>query len=257
VEPLRQELEREYKEKGYRLAVIPNDKRLSCPRMSDVVKALRGQVLSGHNYLNGLVRSSMVCAMQLQNALKWFKEDFTLLVTSGDRGDIVVGALQAHQSRNYPSLAGIILTGGVLPDASILRLVDGLPARVPIVSVQTGTFEAASLVNSVHARLRSTDQEKISLSIAAFESHMDDLAAFERSILGSCNNTRQSHSRVMTPKMFMYVTWCRSIVSIRLSLVIVSGILTKHSSFSLLQVQFGAASQIQQNAHCLARGNRP
>jgi phosphate acetyltransferase len=145
---LEMELKKMYEEEDYNFAVIPNDQRLSCPRMSDIVKALRGQVLCGHNHLNGLVRCSIVCAMQLQNALKWVTEDDSLLVTSGDRGDIIVGALQAHQSRNYPKLAGIILTGGVLPDASILRLVNGLPERLPIVSVQTGTFATASQVNT-------------------------------------------------------------------------------------------------------------
>ncbi|CAB9522443.1 Phosphate acetyltransferase [Seminavis robusta] len=206
VQSLKAELERLYKEDGYSLCVIPADKRLSCPRMSDVVKHLKGHVLSGHNYMNGLVRCSLVCAMQLQNALKWLKEDDTLLVTSGDRGDIVVGALQAHQSRNYPRLAGIILTGGVLPEPSILRLIEGLPARLPIVSVQTGTFEAASQINAVHARLRSTDQEKISLSIQAFEEHLVDTKAFERKILPDANNQSPTNrvNKVITPKMFMY-----------------------------------------------------
>lgn len=161
VPSLQRELESAYKDDNYSLLVIPDDKRLRCPRMSDVVKHLQGHVLSGHDNLNGLVKSSVVCAMQLQNALKWLKDDDTLLVTSGDRGDIVVGAMQAHKSRNYPRLAGIVLTGGVLPDESILKLFAGPPDRLPIVSVQSGTMETASKINAVHARLRSTDQEKV------------------------------------------------------------------------------------------------
>jgi phosphate acetyltransferase len=159
---LKSTLEQNYKEDGYSLVVIPDDKRLRCPRMCDVISHLKGQVLSGYENLNGLVKTSVVCAMQLQNALKWIKEDDTLLITSGDRGDIVVGAMQAHKSRNYPRLAGIVLTGGVLPEASILRLINGLPDKLPIVSVQTGTMETASRINAVHATLRSTDQEKVS-----------------------------------------------------------------------------------------------
>jgi phosphate acetyltransferase len=205
VTPLKKELDKRYQEDGYSLCVIPMDKRLSCPRMSDIVYQLKGHVLSGHNYLNGLVRCSIVCAMQLQNALKWIKEDDSLLVTSGDRGDIVVGALQAHQSRNYPRLAGIILTGGVLPEPSILRLIEGLPERLPIISVQSGTFAAASEINSVHARLKSTDQEKISLSIQAFEECMDDVEKFQRTILpGLMDEAHKAKTRVVTPKMFIY-----------------------------------------------------
>jgi phosphate acetyltransferase len=203
--PLKKELEKRYPDDGFCLCVIPSDKRLSCPRMSDIVDHLKGQVLSGHKYLNGLVRCSIVCAMQLQNALKWLKEDDTLLVTSGDRGDIVVGALQAHQSRNYPRLAGIILTGGVLPESSILRLIEGLPEYLPIIVVQSGTFAAASEINSVHARLKCTDQEKISLSIHAFGESIDDVEKFQRKILpGMMDDAHKAKIRVMTPKMFIY-----------------------------------------------------
>lgn len=176
-------LKKTYAKDDFILAVIPEDKRLRCPRMIDVINHLQGHVLSGYENLNGLVKTSIVCAMQLQNALKWIKEDDTLLVTSGDRGDIVVGAMQAHKSRNYPRLAGIILTGGVLPEASILRLINGLPDKLPIVSVQTGTMETATKINDVHATLRSTDQEKINLSIQAFESHLPDVKAFEQKVL--------------------------------------------------------------------------
>lgn len=202
---LRKALESVYKEEGYSITIIPKDKRLSCPRVSDVVKELKGQVLSGHSHLNGLVSSSIVCAMQLQNALKWITEDDMLLVTSGDRGDIVVGALQAHQSNNYPSLAGLVLTGGVLPEPSILRLIDGLPERLPIISVQNGTFEASSKVNSVHAQLRSVDQEKIDLSIQAFETNTGDLETFRKKILSDCLAPEgMKLAKIITPKMFLY-----------------------------------------------------
>lgn len=203
---LRRELNNRYRESDYSLIVIPNDPRLSCPRLSDIVKHLKGQVLCGHNHLNAIVRRCIVCAMQLQNALKWLTEDDSLLVTSGDRGDIIVGALQAHRSSNYPRLSGIILTGGVLPDASILRLVNGLPESLPLISVQPGTFETASAVNEVHASLSPSDQEKIGLSINAFEAHVDNMERFEQKILpeNCIDCVPKSQAKIMTPKMFMY-----------------------------------------------------
>ena len=253
VEPLRKELERVYHEDGYSLTVIPKDKRLSCPRMIDVVKQLKGHVLSGHNHLNGLVSSSIVCAMQLQNALKWITEDDCLLVTSGDRGDIVVGALQAHQSKNYPSLAGIILTGGALPEPSILRLIGGLPESLPIVSVQSGTFEAASLVNAVHARLRSTDQEKIDLSIHAFETHVNDLEKFRQKMLADCLAGGAQLPKTITPKMFKYVPKC-SAVAVPQKCAPSAFALADLAFSVLFQVQLGATSQGQEKAHCASRG---
>jgi phosphate acetyltransferase len=91
-------LEERYKNKGYILSVIPYDKNLSCPRMRDVVQDLNAEVIYGKSLLENRVSGSCILGtMQLQNVLNWIREDNQLLVTSGDRGDIIVGAMQAHR----------------------------------------------------------------------------------------------------------------------------------------------------------------
>ncbi|MEI2707937.1 MAG: DRTGG domain-containing protein [Chitinophagaceae bacterium] len=61
--------------------------------------------------LSNQVDHEIVGAMQLRNCLLRLKEN-TLIVTPGDRGDIILAALQANLSKNYPKIAGLILTGG-------------------------------------------------------------------------------------------------------------------------------------------------
>jgi phosphate acetyltransferase len=51
---------------------------------------------------------------------------------SCDRADIILGALQANES-NYPAISGIVLTGNIVPDDSILMLIEGLTSIVPII----------------------------------------------------------------------------------------------------------------------------
>jgi phosphate acetyltransferase len=48
------------------------------------------------------------------------------VITPGDRADIILGALQANESLNYPTISGIVLTGNILPEISILKLIEGL-----------------------------------------------------------------------------------------------------------------------------------
>ncbi len=69
--------------------------------------------------------------MQLRNYLPHLTEN-ALLITPGDRSDVILSALQAHQSQYYPQIAGILLSGGLKPAPAVARLLDGLPDMVPI-----------------------------------------------------------------------------------------------------------------------------
>jgi phosphate acetyltransferase len=64
------------------------------------------------------------------NYLLHLKEK-ALVITPGDRADIILGALQANESANYPAISGIVLTGNIVPDDSILMLIEGLTSIVP------------------------------------------------------------------------------------------------------------------------------
>jgi phosphate acetyltransferase len=48
--------------------------------------------------------------------------------------------LQANESLNYPTISGIVLTGNILPEISILKLIEGLSTIVPIIAVEEGTY---------------------------------------------------------------------------------------------------------------------
>ncbi len=91
----------------------------------------------------------------------------------GDRGDVIIGMLQAHQSANYPQLAGIVLTAGHSLNPSIARLIEGLPDPLPILSVTTDTYTTAERIHEVQTTLTSTDYDKINLSLQLFHSNIN------------------------------------------------------------------------------------
>jgi len=97
VKPLTNALEKRYNYKGYVSTVIPFEPKLTVPRIYDVVEALNGQIYHGAECLKNPVRNSILGTMQLSSILNWVRSDDCLVVTSGDRADIIVGALQAHR----------------------------------------------------------------------------------------------------------------------------------------------------------------
>ncbi len=177
------------------VGVIPLNPVLGNPTMKEIVKELKGEVLFGEQYLNNQVSNFSVGAMQLRNYLNHFK-DRGLIITPGDRSDIVLGALQANLSTNYPTASGIVLTGGLVPEEPVIRLIEGLSEVVPIVSVKDGTFSVANKTGAIRPRIYAENKEKIETSIHNFTQYVPVNELAERLIT--------AHPNGITPRMFQY-----------------------------------------------------
>lgn len=174
---------------------IPSDPSLSNPSIKEIVDELGAKILFGSAYINNQAGNFSVGAMQLRNYLMHLKEN-GLVITPGDRADIILGALQAHVSDNYPSVSGIVLTGGLVPEDSIIKLIEGLSDIVPIISVEGGTFAVANAIGTIKSQIYAENTQKIITSIKNFEKHVNVEALEERLITFKTNK--------MTPRMFQY-----------------------------------------------------
>jgi phosphate acetyltransferase len=174
---------------------IPIITSLNHPTIKEIVDELNGEVLFGGAFLNNEVGNFSVGAMQLRNYLLHLKEK-ALVITPGDRADIILGALQANESANYPSIAGIVLTGNIIPDDSILKLIEGLTSVVPIIAVEAGTYRITNSIGNIKSKIYADNTLKIETSISTFEKFvdLDDLS----------NKLSAFEAEGMTPKMFQY-----------------------------------------------------
>ncbi|MEP0132525.1 MAG: phosphate acetyltransferase [Eudoraea sp.] len=177
------------------LGTIPINPDLGNPTMKEIVKELKGDVLFGRDFLNNQVSNFSVGAMQLRNYLTHFKE-YGLVITPGDRSDIILGALQANLSSNYPTASGIVLTGGLVPEDPVIQLIEGLSEIVPIISVQGGTFSIANKVGAIRPKIYAENKQKIEGSIQDFTRFLPINALAERLITFEANG--------ITPRMFQY-----------------------------------------------------
>lgn len=174
---------------------IPSNKDLGNPTMKEIHESVGGKVLFGDHLLSNQVDTSIVGAMQLHNCLTRLSKN-TLIVTPGDRGDIIIGALQANISKNYQKIAGIVLTGGLVPEPTIMKLIEGLDTVVPIVAVESGTFKTVNRVANTQSRITPGNKDKIALAISLFDKHVD-VKALERKIISFRTTS-------ITPRMFQY-----------------------------------------------------
>ncbi|MEN8117812.1 MAG: phosphate acetyltransferase [Bacteroidota bacterium] len=177
------------------VATIPEIKKLSSPTLEQINRELGGKVLFGKELMSNRAEAYHVGAMQLRNYLQRMNDN-CLIITPGDRADIIMGALQANESANYPNVSGIILTGGLAPEEPIVKLIEGLPRIVPIILVDDVTFVAANKVGNVKSKLCPDDFKKVDLSISIFEKYVDTEMLIDK--------YRTFKSDVMTPRMFQY-----------------------------------------------------
>ncbi|MDO9261829.1 MAG: phosphate acetyltransferase [Flavobacteriaceae bacterium] len=175
--------------------VIPLIETLDRPTMREIMEELDGRVLFGEEFLNNQTGNKAVGAMQLHNYLKHIEEN-VLVITPGDRADIILGALQAHISVNYPSISGIVLTGSIVPEESILKLIRGLPQIVPIIAVDEGTFSVTNKIGNIKSKIYAANTPKISTSINVF----DNYVAVEK----LANRLITFIPEGITPRMFQY-----------------------------------------------------
>ncbi|UJH91799.1 phosphate acetyltransferase [Antarcticibacterium sp. 1MA-6-2] len=174
---------------------IPSIDTLSNPTLKEIIKALNGKVLFGHEFLDNQTGNFNVGAMQLRNYLLHLKNE-SLVITPGDRADIILGALQANISSNYPRISGIILTYGLTPEDSILKLIEGLSQVVPIISVEDGTFNVANKVGAIKSNIYADSLQKIETSISTFERYVSFDTLAEKLI--------SFEPKGITPRMFQY-----------------------------------------------------
>ncbi|MCD6297080.1 MAG: phosphate acetyltransferase [Deltaproteobacteria bacterium] len=174
---------------------IPDEESLGKPTVCEIADILGAEVLYGEEQLNRHVYNFTVAAMQLQNFLTRIERG-SLIITPGDRADVIVACLATVSSTSMENISGIVLTGGLKPEKSIWKLIKGFPQMVPVISVKDNTFPTATKVDKIHARISPDDVRKITRTLAVFEKNVDTEQLKEKVIT--------TRTAIVTPKMFEY-----------------------------------------------------
>ncbi|QOY54124.1 phosphate acetyltransferase [Candidatus Sulfurimonas marisnigri] len=143
-----------------------------------------------------IIRDVKVAALTLDNFLQYLEED-DLVIVPADRSDIILGLFGSLYSNNYPNVSGIIFPFSMKAHPNIKKLLDGLDGfNIPIISIDTNTYETARNISKVSARIRVTSERKIALVLGMFNANTD-IESIERRITST-------YSTTMTPVMFEY-----------------------------------------------------
>jgi len=154
------------------VSVIPMIKSMNSPTIKEFADELEAEILFGEEFVSNQVETSAVGAMQLRNFLPHLKNN-CLVITPGDRADIILSSLQANLSDSYPKISGIMLTGGLVPEESIMKLIEGLKETIPILAIEKGTFEVANKVGAIRSHIYADNEQRIYTSLNTFDKYVN------------------------------------------------------------------------------------
>ncbi|MEU2115875.1 phosphate acetyltransferase [Streptomyces sp. NPDC016459] len=159
--------------------VLPDEPALAAPTVAQITHALGASVVLGDDA--GLARDALDFVFggaMLPNFLHALTPG-CLVVTPGDRADLVVGALAAH-SAGTPPIAGVLLTLDERPGEEVLTLAARLAPGTPVISVPGNSFPTAAELFALEGKLNAATPRKAETAIGLFERHVDTADLLKR-----------------------------------------------------------------------------
>ena len=159
------------KRKGLELlGVIPHEGILSRPTLYQIRDELNAKLLNPSGQLHNLVQDVVVGAMSVPNTIGFFRPG-VLLITPGDRGDLILAASAEVAGQAPPPLAGIVLTGDLRPTEMVMKAIQGMP--FPVLLATEDSYEVASKVHDLIVKTRPDDTQKIAIIRDLVAEHVD------------------------------------------------------------------------------------
>jgi phosphate acetyltransferase len=180
--------------------LLPENPELDKLTMAEIAKALNADQLVGDRaQLDRTVNQVRVAGMTMKNYLPRLS-DGDLVIVPGDRDEIIISTILANVSRSYPSLAGMLLTGGLRPAETVARLLEGMDLRLlPVLAVEADTEGGAGFIREIKPGITLESERKISLALGIFDEQVD-FEVLEKQVETSVID-------VLTPVMFEHLLY--------------------------------------------------
>jgi BioD-like phosphotransacetylase family protein len=153
------------------LGVIPHRAELTTLEIGHLAENLFAKVIAGEGGLRRVVKQIFIGAMSAQAAMRHpgFAQENKLIITSGDRSDMILAALESNTS-------GVVLTNNIVPPANIISLAS--ERNIPLLLVPYDTYETAKRIEAIEPLLTKDATDKIALLEQLVREHID-LAALK------------------------------------------------------------------------------
>lgn len=154
------------------LGVLPYNEMLSLPTIEQIFEETKYEPLCGKDFLETYISCVIVGAMRPHDALKYMVDD-SLLITPGDRKDMIMGALlyRREKDKARPRIGGLILSGGIVPSPAVMDLLN--KAQIPVLLSKDDTYTVVSTIHDLTVKIRPRDTAKVNAVIKMIRENVD------------------------------------------------------------------------------------
>ena len=141
------------------LGCIPLEETLTTPNLKQIVEELGARWLN-HCPVAGSERiNKVIIGAMAAKGLVEFLQPGVLIITPGDREDIILSAMAAEGIAGKSIVSGIILTRDLLPHPKLMEMIE--KTRIPVVICHQESYYVASKINNMTIKTQPYDTDKI------------------------------------------------------------------------------------------------
>ena len=154
------------------LGCIPTEPLLASATVDQVCSEIGGELLNAGERSRRKVNNVIIGAMNSGHALRFF-DIGTLVITPGDREDIILAALSTNSipDSKCHRIAALVLSGDLRPHSYILDLIKH--SGLPVILSKNDSYTVASRIHSMTVKTLPGDEEKIAKIQSMIESYVD------------------------------------------------------------------------------------
>ncbi len=153
------------------LGVLPVQKMLSAPNLLQVAGEIGGRWLNAQaSGANDRILRVVVGAMTAKGIIDHLQPG-NLLITPGDRDDVILAAISATSISGTKAIAGIILTNDILPHPKLLELL--AQTDLPVIAAREDAYTITSKIHNMTVKTQPQDSDKIPVIKRLVTDHVD------------------------------------------------------------------------------------
>jgi BioD-like phosphotransacetylase family protein len=141
------------------LGCIPIENKLTVPKLNQVVTEVNGRWLNGRQYGSSECVEQVIIGAMAAKGLVDLLQRGSLIITPGDREDILLGAIAAEGIAGEKVVSGIILTRNILPHPRLMEMI--YKTSIPVIICNNDSYAVASKINKMTVKTQPSDTDKI------------------------------------------------------------------------------------------------
>ncbi|MGY8716871.1 MAG: phosphotransacetylase family protein, partial [Verrucomicrobiia bacterium] len=153
------------------LGMLPVQKVLTSPNLQQISAEIKGRWLNAAEGAKGVRVSRLVVGAMTAKGIVDHLRSGTVIITPGDRDDILLAAISAAKQSPDGTVAGIILTNDIEPDRKLQTLL--AQTSIPVLMAEGESYRVTSKINGMTVKTQPGDSDKIPVIKRLIHEHVN------------------------------------------------------------------------------------